>query len=237
MYGYEGGVLEGVVERGINGDGPSDTLVATVGIFFPEDLLGQGGARGGGVVYDVFPLKREGGYWGIGLVKVVWKVCLTVVNCWLKRIGMLHYALHRFRAVIGTGTATLEAKLAQKLAGIAHEPLFQIFLDVRKAYDSLYRCRCMEILRVYGMGQRMARLIAHHWDNFMFVPKENRFLGKPFVTGRGVTQGPRFPHNIQYCGGRGGEGNVRGSLRPPGGAAWDGLGGGRAQTDILRGRQ
>ena len=29
----------------------------------------------------------------------------------------------------------MEAKLEQKLAGIVHEPLFQVFLDVRKAYD------------------------------------------------------------------------------------------------------
>ena len=34
---------------------------------------------------------------------------------------------------------TLEAKLAQKLAGISNYPLFQVFLDVRKAYDSLDR--------------------------------------------------------------------------------------------------
>ena len=57
------------------------------------------------------------------------------------------------------------------MAGIAHEPLLHVFLDVRKAYDYLDRSRCMEIMRGYGMGQRMARLIAHHWDNLMFVPK------------------------------------------------------------------
>ena len=36
------------------------------------------------------------------------------------------------------GTATLEAKLDQYLAGLAHELLFQVFLDVYKSYDSLY---------------------------------------------------------------------------------------------------
>ena len=39
------------------------------------------------------------------------------------------------------------------------------------------------------MGQIMARLIAHHWDNLMFIPKVDRSLGTPFGTGRGVTQG------------------------------------------------
>ena len=47
----------------------------------------------------------------------------------------------------------------------------------------------MEILQGYGMGQRMARLFAHHWENLTFVPKLKRFLGMPLGTGRGVTQG------------------------------------------------
>ena len=120
---------------------------------------------------------------------MVWKVCAAVVNCRLKRSVTLHDALHGFRAVMGTGTATLEAKLVQQLAGIAHEPLFQVFLDVRKVYDSLNKGRYMDILRGYGMDQNMARLISHHWNNQHFVPKASRFLLKAFNTGRGVTQG------------------------------------------------
>ena len=83
----------------------------------------------------------------------------------------------------------MESNFAQQLAGIAYEPLFQVFLDMKKAYYSLDRGWCMEILRGYGMRQRMAHLIAHHWDNLMFVPKAKRFLGTPFGTGIGVTQG------------------------------------------------
>ena len=74
-----------------------------------------------------------------------------------------------FREGRGTGNATLEAKLAQQLAGIVHELLFQVFLDLRKAYDSLDRGWCMEILREYRMGQNTARLIAHHLEiSFLF---------------------------------------------------------------------
>ena len=103
-----------------------------------------------------------GGYQGIRLVGVVWKFCATVVNFRLNRSMTLHDALHEFRAGRGMGTATLEAKLVHQLAGIFHEPLFQFFLDVRKAYESVDRGRCMEILWGYRMGQRMARLIVHH---------------------------------------------------------------------------
>ena len=78
-------------------------------------------------------------YRGIGLVEVLWKVFSVVVNCWLKISVVLHDALHGFREGRGAGTATLEANMAQYLAGIVHEPLFQVFLDVRKSYDSMDR--------------------------------------------------------------------------------------------------
>ena len=38
----------------------------------------------------VFLPKGRGEYWGIGLVEVVWKVCVTAVNCCLKRSVTLH---------------------------------------------------------------------------------------------------------------------------------------------------
>ena len=53
-----------MVERVIKGDGPSGTLVATVGKTHLEDLRGRGGVGGGGVVSDGFPPKREGGVIG-----------------------------------------------------------------------------------------------------------------------------------------------------------------------------
>ena len=49
----------------------------------------------------------------------------------------------------------MEAKLGQQLAWIVREPLFQVFIDVRKSYDLLYRGRCIEILRGYGLGPKL----------------------------------------------------------------------------------
>ena len=85
--------------------------------------------------------KGKGGYRGIGIVEVLRKVCSVVVNFRLKRSVVFHDALHGFREGQGIGTATLDAKLEQQLAGIAHEPLFQLLLDVCKAYDSMDRGR------------------------------------------------------------------------------------------------
>ena len=64
-----------------------------------------------------------------------------MVICSLKRIMVFHDALHGFIERRGTGMATLEAKLSQNLDGLAHNPLFQVFLDAHKAYGSLDRER------------------------------------------------------------------------------------------------
>ena len=84
-----------------------------------------------------------GGYWGIRLVEVECNVCATVVNFRLKRSVMMHDTLRGIRAGRVAGKETLETKLAQQLAGIVHDPLFQVFLDMQKAYNSLDRGRCI----------------------------------------------------------------------------------------------
>ena len=107
----------------------------------------------------------------------------------IKQSVTLHYKFRGFRTGRGAGIDTLGAKLGQQLVGLAHEPLFQVLLDVHKAYNSLDRGRCMEILQGCGMVHNMARLISQHWDNQSFFPKLVRFLGMSFSTGRWVMQG------------------------------------------------
>ena len=70
---------------------------------------------------------------------MVWKVCATGVNCLLKQGVVFHDALHGFMVGRGTRADTLEANMDKQLSGLAYEPLFQVSLDIRKVYDSLYR--------------------------------------------------------------------------------------------------
>ena len=62
-----------------------------------------------------------------------------------------HDFLHGFWAGRSTGTATIEAKLLQQLAALREEVLYVILLDVNKAYDALYRSRCLETMKGYGV--------------------------------------------------------------------------------------
>ena len=80
-------------------------------------------------------------YWGIRLVDVMWKVVAAVLNCRLTTSITYPNFLHGFRVGRGTGTATLKAKLLQKLAALREEVLYVIFLELHKEYDDLDRSR------------------------------------------------------------------------------------------------
>ena len=106
--------------------------------------------------------KGKGEYRYIGLVELLWKVCSVVTCFWLKRSVLLHNTLRGLIEGRGTGTETLEVNLSQQLAGLAHKPLFQFLLAVWKAYESLGWEQCLELLRGYGLGPNLARIL----DNY-----------------------------------------------------------------------
>ena len=143
------------------------------------------------ILWDTMVLlpKWKGGYRGIGLVEVLWNMCSVVVNCQLKISVVFRDALHGFIKGKGAGTATLEAKLAHKMAGLVHDPLFRVFLDVCKACASLGRERSLELLRIYGMETNLSRLLDNHWKWQRIFPKIGNCMGGAFGTGRRVTQG------------------------------------------------
>ena len=92
---------------------------------------------------------------GIGLVEVTWKIVAVILHRRLTAGINFHDVLHGFREGRGTGLATLEDKLLQQLAAMTEEVLYVIFLDLTKAYDALDRSRSLEILKGYGVGDRV----------------------------------------------------------------------------------
>jgi hypothetical protein len=67
-------------------------------------------------------------------------------------------------------------------------PLYQIFLDLSKAYDTLDRTRTLQILQAYGMGEKMLRVIANFWKSLKVVAKQQGYHGEPFRAERGTRQ-------------------------------------------------
>ena len=83
--------------------------------------------------------KGNGDYRGIDLLEINWKVIESIINRRIANKVIFHNALHGFRARRGTGTAYIEAKLLQQLSKIVQKTLHFIFLDLRKAYDTVDR--------------------------------------------------------------------------------------------------
>ena len=126
---------------------------------------------------------------GIGLLEVVWKLIASIINKRLMRNIEFHDGIHGFRPGRGTGTATLEAKLLMQMAACKDIPLYQVFLDLTKAYDTLDRGRTIEILKAYGTGPNTIRLLERYWLKNFLVLKQSGFFGAPFQAHREITQG------------------------------------------------
>ena len=141
--------------------------------------------------------KGEKCYRGIGLVEVMGKVVVAILNFCLTASITFHNFLHGFWSDCGTSTATLKAKLLQKLAALREEVLYVIFLDLNKAYDTLDRSRCLEILEGYDVGPRARRLLQTYWRRLTMVARAGGYYGTAFQGTRGVTQrDPLPPHHI-----------------------------------------
>ena len=133
--------------------------------------------------------KGKKDYWGIGRVEVVWKVVAAILNRRFTSSITYHDALHGFRAGRGTGNATLKAKMLQQLAAMREEVLYVIFLDLTKAYDTLDRSRCLEILEGYGVDPNTRRLLNTYWRRLTMVARAGGYYGTAFKGERGMTQG------------------------------------------------
>ncbi len=101
----------------------------------------------------------------------------------------LHDSLHGCRDGRGTGTAIIEAKLAQQLSYLELKPFYGVFLDLRKAFDAMDRERCILLLEGYGAGPLLVRLVRTYWRDAIMVCRASGYYGQPFKAGRGVTQG------------------------------------------------
>ena len=65
----------------------------------------------------------------------------SIIDTWINMAVMFHDVLYGFRSCRGTRTAITDIKMSQELASINQDPLFLVFLNLCKSYDTLDRGR------------------------------------------------------------------------------------------------
>jgi len=132
---------------------------------------------------QVLSPKPNGGARGIGLLEVVWKLMEAINDTRVKEVIEFHDCLHGFhsgRGPRGTDTAVIEAKLIQQLAAIAGEALFECFIDLCQAFDSVDHEESLTILEDGGAGPNLLRLLRGFWEQQEIVCRQGGFHGPSF---------------------------------------------------------
>ena len=126
---------------------------------------------------------------GVSLLETLWKVVEYIINTRLRSCITFHDVLCGFHAIRGTWMSILDLKLTQIPARINQYPIFLLFLDLRKSYETLDQCRLLTTLEGYGAGPHMCRILAEFWDQQEVATHQNEYHVPHFQTTMGVTQG------------------------------------------------
>jgi Reverse transcriptase (RNA-dependent DNA polymerase) len=140
-------------------------------------------------VLVLIPKANTKEYRGIGLLETIWKLVTSIIDGRLKAAVEFQPEIHGFCAERGTGTAILCDKLLKQSAMVKGESLKQVYLDLSKAYDNLDRSQSIKILRAYGVGENVLRVLENFWRHQHVVPRAAGYYGRCFRAHRGVTQG------------------------------------------------
>lgn len=111
----------------------------------------------------VIPKGDGNKYLSVGLVYTVWNICSRFFNQHISSKTYCHPYLHGLRTSRWTNTAILMVKLLMDIWYIEGKTIYQVFLDLRKAYDSVDRDILLEILTKYGVGKVITLLISNFW--------------------------------------------------------------------------
>ena len=88
-----------------------------------------------------------------------------------------------------TRTEILEMNLAQGLDIVDQYPLFLVFIDLQKVYDTVDCGLLMNTLEGCSSGPHMCRFLAVFWYQQEVFTLQNRYHGPHFKATRGFNQG------------------------------------------------
>jgi Reverse transcriptase (RNA-dependent DNA polymerase) len=133
--------------------------------------------------------KPDGGIRGIGHLETLWKVIAIIIKDRILDAVTIEDSLHGFLPTRGTSSAIIEAKLHLDTTIATGSTIYQVFIDLSKAYDSISRPKLLQFLQAYGMDPHLLSLLQNFWDQLWLAPKQGQFFGPKIKSNCGVTQG------------------------------------------------
>ena len=76
-----------------------------------------------------------------------------------------------------------------QMAGCRSQTIYQIFLDLRKAYYSVNRRRAMRLLEKYKVGNNIRNYINYIWEHQKYLLRQAQFYSESFDVFRGCMPG------------------------------------------------
>ena len=119
---------------------------------------------------------ENGAFHRIGLVGLLWKTVTGILNHCKKAAIQFHDIVYFFHTERGISTASIEAKMLQHLAEMREDFLYEIFLDLHKAYDAFDCGLGLDFLVVYGIGPHSLCLLWTYWGHFLMLAREYRYF-------------------------------------------------------------
>ena len=112
-------------------------------------------------------------------MEVLCKATTRIINRRLTAAIMYHESLHVLLTVRGTGNVIPEAKLLHQLTTMRGAVFHAVFLGIQKAYNTLDRDQCLEILVGYCVGPPMLWLLWMYWTWLQMVTKSYGYFDTP----------------------------------------------------------
>jgi Reverse transcriptase (RNA-dependent DNA polymerase) len=66
--------------------------------------------------------------------------------------------------------------------------MFQVFLDLSKAFDTVNQGKLLHLLKAYGLSTNISSILENFWNQLWVIPKQGGFYHKPIESRRGVIQ-------------------------------------------------
>ena len=163
-----------------------EKLLKLIRMAFAEGEIPKAFCNG---ILVLIPKGKPGEFRGIALLETIYKLISSIINGRLQSTIVFDDAIHGFRRGRGCNTAIMEAKLLMQFQYRKDNPLYMVFIDLKKAYDTLDRGQALRILKGYGVGPAICKIISLIWEGDKMIPRQAGYYGRAFRASRGVRQG------------------------------------------------